>query len=90
MPITKSAQKALRQNKKRRIKNILRKKKIRGLVKEANSFVENKEGGKAKELIPQIYKALDKAAKRGVIKKGTANRRKSRIAKRIGKSDLPK
>jgi ribosomal protein S20 len=29
--------------------------------------------------LPQIYKALDKAAKVGVIKKNTASRKKSRL-----------
>jgi small subunit ribosomal protein S20 len=31
------------------------------------------------------YKALDKAAKTGIIKKGTADRKKSRLAKAIAK-----
>jgi len=33
--------------------------------------------------LPQIYKSLDKAAKTGLIKKNTASRKKSRMAKAI-------
>jgi ribosomal protein S20 len=40
----------------------------------------------AKKLLPQIYKILDKAAKEKVIKKNTAARKKSRIAKAIERS----
>ena len=40
----------------------------------------------AKKLLSRVYKLLDKAAKVGVIKKNTAARKKSRIAKAILKS----
>jgi len=36
-----------------------------------------------KEDIATIMKAVDKAAKRGIIKKQAANRKKSRLAKKI-------
>ena len=39
----------------------------------------------AKKLLPDIYSALDKAAKVGVIKKNNASRRKSRLTKIIDK-----
>ncbi len=86
MPITKSAQKALRQNKKRRIHNIIKKKKIKRLLKEVK--VLNKQGKQKQiqEHLPQIYKALDKAAKVGLIKKNTASRKKSRITKLLNKN----
>ena len=44
---------------------------------------KTKEG--AKEALVLAYKALDKAAKKGVIKKNTASRKKSRLAKAIKK-----
>lgn len=34
-----------------------------------------------KNLLPQVYKVLDKAVKTGLIKKNTASRKKSRITK---------
>jgi len=79
MPVTKSAKKALRQSIKRRARNLRRKNKIKTLTKEIKRLVEKKELEKAKQLLPQLYKALDKAAKAGTIKKNTASRKKSRI-----------
>jgi len=81
MPVTKSAKKALRQSLRRRARNLQRKKKIKDLVKEIKSLVKEKKIDKAKELLPQLYKALDKAAKVGTIKKNTASRKKSKITK---------
>ena len=81
MPITKSAKKALRQSKKRRAKNIRALKSIRKLLKETEVLVLEKKTDKLKEVLPKVYKALDKAAKTGLIKKNTVARKKSRITK---------
>ena len=86
MPIIKSAKKALRQNKRRRARNIKRKDAVKDLVKKAKSLIAQKKNAEAKKLLPAIYKALDKAAKTGVIKKNTASRRKSRLAKSVSKA----
>lgn len=83
MPIIKSAQKALRQNIKRRNKNRQTKKRIRGLVKEVKILISQKKIQEAKKLLPLMYKLLDKAAKTGLIKKNTAARKKSRITKLV-------
>jgi small subunit ribosomal protein S20 len=85
MAITKSAKKALRQSIRRRAKNLAYKDKIKILLKEARSLVSQKKIKEAKALLSKIYKALDKAAKNGVIKKNTASRKKSRISKLINK-----
>lgn len=81
MPITKSAKKALRQNVKRRARNIVYKKKMRDLIKQVRTLVLEKKIEEAKKLLPQVYKILDKTAKVGIIKKNTAGRKKSRITK---------
>jgi small subunit ribosomal protein S20 len=83
MPIIKSAKKALRQSKKRAVRNTQKKKKIKGLIKEVKNLISQNKLEEAKKLLPQIYKALDKTAKTGVIKKNTASRKKSRITKAI-------
>lgn len=83
MPITKSAQKALRQNIRRRARNRVYKEKIRKLVKAVQGLVSEKKIEEAKKILPQLYKMLDKAAKEGVIKKNTAARKKSRMTKLI-------
>lgn len=86
MPITKSAKKALRQSLRRKVRNIKNKTKIKNLIKEVKVLVSLKKNDEAKKLLPQVYKVLDKAAKKGLIKKNTASRKKSRIAKLIIKS----
>ena len=85
MAITKSAKKAARQSAKRKEQNIIYKDKIKALVKEARALVLTKKMDEAKKLLPEIYRALDKAAKVGVIKKNNASRRKSRLTKLIDK-----
>ncbi|OGZ69352.1 MAG: 30S ribosomal protein S20 [Candidatus Staskawiczbacteria bacterium RIFCSPHIGHO2_02_FULL_42_22] len=86
MAITKSAKKAIRQNKARRIHNLTYINKIKKLVKEAKQFVVQKKVKEAKDLLPKVYQAFDKAAKIGVIKKNNASRHKSRITKLVDKN----
>lgn len=56
---------------------------MRKLIKEANTLVAEKEIKAVEEMMPKIYKAIDKAAKRGIIKKNTAARKKSRMMKKV-------
>jgi small subunit ribosomal protein S20 len=83
MAITKSAKKALRQNISRKKRNIIRKKNLKSVLKQAQSLIAEKKTKEAKELLPQIYKIIDKSAKTKIIKKNTASRKKSRITKAI-------
>ncbi len=86
MAIKKSAEKAIRQSLKRKVRNLIYKRKIKSLLKKAKTLLSQKKIEEAKSLLPQIYTILDKAAKVGVIKKNTAARKKSRITKLIKKS----
>lgn len=54
-------------------------------MKVAVKEVKKLTGPEAKAKLSEAYKAIDKAAKRGVIKKNTAARKKSRLAKAIKK-----
>lgn len=85
MPITKSAQKALRQNKKRRVFNLRRLRRMKSCVKQVKSLIREGKKEEALKLLPKTYQAIDKTAKRGVIKKNAASRKKSRLTKAIGK-----
>jgi len=85
MPITKSAKKSIRKDKKRTKINIQRKNKVKDLVKEVRVLISQNKKAEAKKLLSQIYKTLDKTAKTGLIKKNNASRRKSRITKAINK-----
>ncbi len=85
MAITKSGKKAHRQSLKKRVINIRRANKMKDTIKEVrDSIAKNAKAG-AVESLKFAYQALDKAAKRGVIKKGQADRKKSRLAKAIAK-----
>lgn len=83
MPITKGAEKANRQSKKKHIFNIRRKSVMNDVVKSVNKAVTAGDAAKAKELLPQAYQAIDKAAKRGIIKDNTAARKKSRLTAKV-------
>jgi small subunit ribosomal protein S20 len=86
MAITKSAKKALRQSLKRRKLNIKKRDSLKDLLKEVNSLISQKKIEDAKKILPQVYKALDKSAKTGIVKRGRADRKKSRISKAINKA----
>ncbi len=83
MAITKSAKKAIRQNKTKRIHNLLYINKIKKILKETKTFIAEKKIKEAQEMLPKVFEILDKAAKVGIIKKNNASRRKSRMAKMI-------
>lgn len=75
MANTSSAKKANRVEMRRRVFNARRSKAMKDAVKEMLK------GGDASK-IPMTYQAIDKALKRGIIKKNTAARMKSRVAHR--------
>ena len=81
MPITSSAKKALRSSKRKRVFNLHRKNEMQNVIKEYKKLILNKKTNEAQKLIPRLQKAIDKAEKRGVIKKNTASRKKSRLIK---------
>jgi small subunit ribosomal protein S20 len=85
MPITKSAKKALRQNKTRRVRNLRKLDVLRDTIKKIKKLVAENKKEEAIKLLPLAYKALDKAAKTGVIKKNTSARKKSRLTKLIAR-----
>ena len=83
MPITKSAKKALRASKRKTLFNLKRKNNLQDTVKKYKKLVAAKKMEEASKMIPELQKAIDKAAKKGVIKKNTASRKKSRLIKTI-------
>ena len=56
------------------------------VVKEIRDAAAAGKGKEAQAKLSSAYKAIDKAAKRGVIKKNTASRKKARLAALIKKS----
>ena len=86
MPIKKSAKKYLSASKKRAAQNSKIKKNFREAVKKVREFAASEKADDAKKAFPAMQKALDKAAKSGVITKRSAARKKSRLVKMIKKN----
>lgn len=62
---------------------------MKDVLKETKKLLSASKNEEAKKLLPKVYKALDKAAKTGVIKKNAASRKKSRLSKACLKASLP-
>ena len=86
MPITKGAKKAHRASLRKRVFNVRRKSTMNDTVKKVRKHVAAGEIKEAEALMPTAQKAIDKAAKRGVIKENTAARKKSRLTAAIKKA----
>ncbi len=86
MAITTSAKKAIRSSGKKRVFNLRRKNALQDTAKALSKKLAAKDTKAAEALLPAAYKAIDKAAKRGVIKANTAARKKSRLALAVGKA----
>ncbi|MFA5420828.1 MAG: 30S ribosomal protein S20 [Patescibacteria group bacterium] len=84
MPNKKSAKKELRKSAKRQKENNLVKVKTKALIKKTKKAIEAKDV-KVKDDFNTVIKAIDKMAKKGIIKKNTAARKKSRLQKKINK-----
>ena len=93
MANTKSAEKQNRQRIKRRARNLFHLTTTRTLVKKAvNAIVDSTEQKsaqtKADGPVAVAMRQLNKAAQRGVLKKKTASRKISRLAKALAKSKI--
>lgn len=83
MPIIKSAGKKLRQSLKHRDRNRAQKAKVKELV---DAFKKNPTA----KAYSAAVSALDKAAKKNLIHRNKAARLKSRLSKRLPKTEAPK
>ena len=88
MPIKKAAYKDLRQTKKRTKRNLKSKRNIKDLTKTSLKKIEGKEQDAIKK-VQEAYKAIDKACQKGILKKNTAARKKSRLMKQLNKINKP-
>ena len=76
----KAAQKSIRSSARKRGFNDRSRRAMKQAVKSFKEAVSTSKDEAAK-MLPQVYKAIDKAAKGGVIKANTASRKKSRLTK---------
>ena len=79
------AKKALRQNKRRRARNLVRKKMVRETIKKYKKLIEAGKEKEAKAFLPEVYKVLDKMAKVKFMKENKTRRLKSRLASKLNK-----
>lgn len=83
MPNLPTSIKDLRQNKRRKVHNDRLRNRIKKAVKKQNTLVEEGNKAEAEKNMRNVYKVLDKAARKNVIKKGKADRIKSRLTKKL-------
>lgn len=87
---TKSCEKRIRQNEKRRSRNSQMKSSVRTSVKKVVKAVEvDKNQQSANELLQSFIKRIDAARRKGIIHYKTADRKKSRLTKRVNKMNSP-
>jgi small subunit ribosomal protein S20 len=79
----KSALKRQRQNEKRRLYNKMYRSRARTFVKKARTTITSGDVEAAKEATRLAIQDLDRAARRGVIHRNNAARRKSRLMKQL-------
>ena len=85
MPNTSSAKKALRVSNRRRVINLLTKVKIKSALKSLRKALAF-DLEAVSTALASTYSMLDKAAKKGVIHKNKADRKKSRMAHLVAKT----
>lgn len=86
MPRRKTSIKRKRADKKRHLHNLKIKQELKKVLKKFQSLISAKNIDEAKALLGKVFSRIDKAAKKKIIHPKTADRRKSRLAKRLTKA----
>lgn len=73
-----------RQNARRRLRNVKRRKQLRTSLKQIRAAGDAEAAGK---LLPEVQSVIDKSARKNIIHRNTARRMKSRLAKQVAKKD---
>ena len=81
MPQRRTAKKELRKTKKRREQNLRIKSKLKSVVKKFKKSLQSGDAASRKKELSEVYKTLDKAAKKKIIHPNEAARKKSRLSK---------
>lgn len=80
MPITQSAKKAVRGSLRKKAYNDSRKRAMKRVIKKIEKVIKDDKLEAAK-MLPAAFSIIDKVAKRGIIKKNNASRKKARLAR---------
>ena len=80
MPNTNSAERRMRSNERKHLRNRTVKSHLHHLEKDCRALLAAGKKAEAVKLLPGIYSAFDKAVKFGALPRATRNRKKSRLA----------
>ncbi len=86
MPRRRTSLKRNRADKKRHLRNLKVKQQLKKALKQFQALISEKKIAEAKVALQKAFSTLDKAAKKHIIHPATANRKKSRLAKRLSKT----
>ena len=82
MPIIKSAKKAIRASLRKKAFNDRRKRAMKDIIKKIEKAAKT-DKKEAEKMLSTAYAVIDKGAKKGVIKKNNAARKKSRLSRLV-------
>jgi small subunit ribosomal protein S20 len=85
MPITSSATKSARQSEVRRLRRQPPKTQMKTAMRAVLDLVKQGKSEEAVKALPRAYKMIDMAAKKFIIHRNNAARKKSMLAKMVGK-----
>jgi small subunit ribosomal protein S20 len=86
MPRRRTSLKSNRVNKRKHTRNLKVKGQLKKSIKKFQELLAKKDTAEAKTFISKVFSQLDKAAKKNIIHPATANRRKSRLMRRLSKT----
>ena len=85
MPNTKSAERRMRSSARKQSRNQSVQSRLKRLEKQYSALVQGGKKDQAPAALRDLISALDKAVKGGVLKRATADRKKSRLTLRLNK-----
>lgn len=85
MPRRRTSILTTRTAKKRHLRNLKVKVALKKTLKELTGLLTAKKATEAKALLQKAFSLLDKAAKKNIVHPGTVDRKKSRLAKKLGR-----
>jgi|TARA_B100000315_G_C14238478_1_gene434229 small subunit ribosomal protein S20 len=83
MPLIKSAIKRARQNDKRRARRLPFKTHMKTMMRKVVDLTKEGKSKEAEAILPNVYKSIDTAAKKNIIHKNNAARKKAHMARLV-------
>ncbi len=83
MANSKSAEKRVRQNERRRMINRRNLSRLKTEIKKFRRLLQQENLAGAQKMLSQVYRVIDRSSQKGVIHSNTADRYKSRLTRRL-------